>query len=55
MHTTLKFLNTYFFKILFLKKGKGKWVFIEKELVTLDATVCNKIGVGYTAFKNQNS
>ena len=35
-----------------MNKGIRKWVFIEKDLVTLDATVCNKIGVGYTAFKN---
>ncbi len=33
--------------------GTRSWMFIPKEAVTLDGSECNKIGVGYTAFKHE--
>ena len=31
----------------------SRWMFISKELVTLDGSECDKIGVSYEAFQNQ--
>ena len=36
-------------------EGTTSWMFIDKERVTLDGTECNKIGVGYSAFKHENN
>lgn len=38
-----------------VKAGKSGWMFIDKSLVTLDGSECNKIGVGYSAFKYESS
>ena len=35
--------------------GAGAWLLVDKTAVTLDGTVCNKIGVSYTAFRQQPS
>lgn len=36
-------------------EGKANWMFIPREMVTLDGSECNKIGVGYSAFRNEAS
>ena len=36
-------------------KGTSAWMFIEKDAFTLSSLECDKIGVGYIAFANQNS
>ena len=33
--------------------GMDSWLLVDKADVTLDGTVCNKIGTAYTAFRNQ--
>ncbi|KRX06003.1 hypothetical protein PPERSA_01081 [Pseudocohnilembus persalinus] len=38
-----------------VKAGKSGWMFIDKSLVTLDGSECNKIGVGYSAFKYESN
>jgi hypothetical protein len=34
-------------------EGSRAWMFIPREMVTVDSTECNKIGVGYSAFRNE--
>ena len=34
--------------------GTGDWMIIDKDAFELDGSVCNKIGVGYTAFRHQS-
>ena len=36
-----------------VQAGMSAAMFIDKSLVTLDGTECNKIGVSYSAFRNQ--
>ena len=38
---------------LFVKQGKYRWMLIDKIRFTLDGSECNKIGVGYSAFRHQ--
>ena len=35
-------------------EGISNWMLIPRELVTLDGTECNKIGVGYSAFRGES-
>lgn len=36
-----------------VKAGSKFWQFVDRQLVTLDGSECNKIGTSYTAFRNQ--
>lgn len=34
-------------------EGSRAWMFVPRDLVTLDASECGKVGVGYSAFRNE--
>lgn len=41
--------------LLYIQNGAADWMFLDKNLVDLSGTVCDKVGVSHAAFRNANN
>lgn len=39
--------------VLLIKQNRSEWLLVDKHLVELSGLFCDRIGVGYKAFRNQ--
>lgn len=47
--STLLYVAMY----LLIKQNRSEWLLVDKHLVELSGLFCDRIGVGYKAFRNQ--